>query len=173
MESRESQDIGNDDTEPPEPPYQILVANEQSTLEIDADRITELVRAIFRDSRYETCSLSLAVVDDPTIHQVNRQYLEHDYPTDVLSFPLEDDGTHLTGELIVSADTAKQNATDYGWPAFNELMLYVAHGTLHLVGYRDKQPQEVLEMRRAEQRYLAAMGIEVPATHMQVVEESS
>ena len=173
MESNETQDIGNDDSEPPEHPYQILVANQQSALEIDADRITEIIRSILRDSPFESCSLSLAVVDDPTIHQVNRQYLEHDYPTDVLSFPLGDDGSHLTGELIVSADTAKRNATEYGWPALNELMLYVVHGTLHLVGYRDKQPEEVMEMRRAEQRYLAAMGIEVPATHLQAVEEPS
>ena len=68
--------------------------------------------------------LSVAVVDDPTIHELNRQFLDHDYPTDVLSFLLERDGDALEGEVVVSADTRGPRRSN-GWPADDELLLYV------------------------------------------------
>ena len=173
MELRETSDLGNDEPEPPEPPYQVYVANQQSTLALDESQLAKAVQTILRESHFVSASISLAIVDDSTIHQLNRQYLEHDYPTDVLSFPLEDDGIQLTGELIVSTDTAQRNAAEYGWSAVNELLLYVVHGALHLVGYRDKQPQEAAEMRQAERTYLAKFDVEVPLGHLKAVEESA
>lgn len=172
MELREPSDLGNDDSEPPEHPFQVNVADQQSTLKIDGSLLLGAVQAILQDSHFESASISLAVVDDPTIHALNRQYLEHDYPTDVLSFPLEDDGRHLSGELIVSADTAEQNAPEYGWAATDELLLYVVHGTLHLIGYRDKRPEHAARMRQAERKYLLDLGIEVPAGHLDPAKES-
>ena len=68
--------------------------------------------------------------------------LNHDWPTDVLSFVLEDDDGHLEGEVIISADTAAAAAAELGWPPAAEQLLYVIHGMLHLVGYRDKTPDE-------------------------------
>ena len=172
METRETSGIGSDDSEPPECPFRVSVANEQTTLSINTSRLLEAVRKILQESDYLSASISLAVVDDPTIHSLNRQYLQHDYPTDVLSFPLEDDGCHLEGQLIVSADTAIANAAAYGWSASDELLLYIVHGTLHLVGYRDKQFEELVAMRSAEAKYLEELGIQVPAEHLQVSEES-
>ena len=64
--------------------------------------------------------------------------MNHDWPTDVLSFVLDDDDGHLEGEVIISADTAAAAAAEVGWPAAAEQLLYVIHGMLHLVGYRDK-----------------------------------
>ena len=90
------------------------------------------------DSNFDSARLSLAVVDDPTIHELNRRHLNHDWPTDVLSFVLEERDGHLEGEVILSADTAAAAATEVGWPAAAEQLLYVIHGMLHLVGYRDK-----------------------------------
>lgn len=154
--------------EPPEPgsssaDLQVLIANQQSSLSIDEAQLEAAVLAIFRDSPYDCGTVSIAVVDDPTIHEINRQYLEHDYPTDVLSFVLEDREPYLEGELVVSTDTAATNATDYGWSAHSELLLYVIHGALHLVGYLDKQPDDVAEMRAAEAKYLQEFGIALPS----------
>jgi probable rRNA maturation factor len=104
--------------------------------------------------------LSIAIVDDATIHELNRRYLEHDYPTDVLSFTLERDNEHLEGEVIASAETAARSAADYGWSADDELLLYVVHGTLHLVGHDDGTPDERAVMRRLERRYLASFGLQ-------------
>lgn len=143
----------------------VEITNQQSTLSLDEERIERLVRSIFADSPYTEGELSVAVVDDPTIHGVNRRSLDHDYPTDVLSFCLEEQGERLEGEVLVSADTAVRNAVEYGWSASEELLLYVAHGVLHLVGFRDKSDEDTLAMREAEARYLRRVGVECPADH--------
>jgi len=148
--------------EPPEPILRVFVANEQTTLAVDEAQLQAAVRAVLDESPYATGSVSIAVVDDSAIHQINRQYLQHDYPTDVLSFVLEDQVPFLEGELVVSSDTASRSASEYGWPAASELLLYVIHGALHLVGYRDKQPKETEEMRAQEAKHLRKMGIDLP-----------
>ncbi len=151
------------DGEPPEPRLRILIANQQETLAVKESLLHQAVHASFRDSPYDSGCVSIAIVDDPTIHDINRRYLKHDYPTDVLSFVLEDSESHLEGELVVSADTAANNAIEYGWPALDELLLYVVHGALHLVGYLDKRPKDIAAMREAEARVLREIGVELPS----------
>ena len=141
----------------------IAIANQQTTLSIDEDRIRRIAAAILADAGYAEGELSIAVVDDPTIHELNVRHLQHDYPTDVLSFALVDKPPRLEGEVIVSADTAIENALDYGWPAEDELLLYVIHGTLHLAGHRDKADDEIAAMRAAETQYLRLADVEPPA----------
>ncbi len=98
--------------------------------------------------------LSLVVLDDNAIHAVNREHLAHDYATDVLSFLLNDDSESFHGEVIVSAETAARECGEFGQSAADELLLYVIHGTLHLVGYNDKSDDETAAMRAAEANYL-------------------
>jgi probable rRNA maturation factor len=138
----------------------VSLANEQSHHSIDEETLIKAVQAVVRESPFTSASISLAVVDDATMHHLNRQYLDHDYPTDVLSFALEDDDAHLEGEVIISADTAAASAEELGWPAAAEQLLYVIHGTLHLVGYGDKSPDEIQQMRAAEEKYLRQFGFE-------------
>src|SRR4029450_4248528 len=88
---------------------------------------------------------SSAVGDEKTIHELNRRHLDHDWPTDVLSFVLEDDGEHLEGEVLLSADTAATAADELGNSAAEEQLLYVIHGMLHLVGYNDKDDADTEE----------------------------
>ncbi len=162
METCDATEQDPPEPEPPGPSFQILIANEQSTLVVDEAKLVAAVRSVLEQSSYQSAMVSVAVVDDPTIHAINRQYLEHDYPTDVLSFVLEDDGRQLQGELVVSADTAASNAVDYGWSAADELLLYLVHGSLHLVGHRDKEPAEIAAMRQAEAAHLKQLGIVMP-----------
>jgi len=138
----------------------IEIANQQSTLPLDEERLRQAVEMILADAHVAQATISLAVVDDPTIHQLNREYLQHDYATDVLSFLLERDEQSLEGEIIVSADTAAECAAPFGWSAEDELLLYVVHGTLHLVGYDDTRPDLRREMRRRERTCLARFGLE-------------
>jgi probable rRNA maturation factor len=142
--------------------FNISLANEQSTHPVDATQLIAAVRNVLAESVYSSAAISVAVVDDATMHELNRRHLEHDYPTDVLSFALDDDGEHLEGEIIISADTAAAEAVELGWPAAAEQLLYVIHGTLHLVGHGDKTPDEIAEMRAAEQKHLRAFGLEPP-----------
>jgi probable rRNA maturation factor len=140
---------------------EVEVANRQHSLAIDADRLVEAVRGVLREAGVATGSVSIAVVDDREIHALNRRHLDHDYPTDVLSFLLDRKGDDLEGEIIVSADTALTAAPRYGWSAGDELLLYVIHGALHLVGYDDQTPEAQAEMRRQEAAVLARLGLVV------------
>ena len=138
----------------------IELSNRQSALEIDADRLKSAARAIVQDERIARAQVSLAVVDDATIHALNRRYLKHDYPTDVLSFVFDRQGDRLDGEVVVSAQTAAAAAGQYDWPPADELLLYVIHGMLHLVGYDDQTPEARSEMRRRERHYLAGFDLQ-------------
>ncbi len=92
----------------------------------------------------------------------NSRWLQHDYETDVLSFLLEYDDNRglLSGQLIVSTDTAESVATELGMTMEQELLLYIIHGTLHLVGLDDKTDTAASEMRAAEQEYLQRLGVD-------------
>ncbi|HUY88863.1 MAG TPA: rRNA maturation RNase YbeY [Pirellulales bacterium] len=133
--------------------------NEQPTLPIDEARLRQAVELVLSRASVEQAEISLAVVDDPAIHELNRRYLNHDEPTDVLSFVLEAGAGWLEGEIIVSADTAAASAPRFGWTPENELLLYVIHGALHLVGYDDLNPMARSEMRRQERACLAHFGL--------------
>ncbi len=121
------------------------------------------VKAALANSVFTSAAVSIAVVDDDTIHDLNRRYLDHDWPTDVLSFVLDDSEGHLEGEVIFSADTAARSASDIGWPAAAEQLLYAVHGTLHLVGFGDKSAAERKEMRSAEGAILEQFDLRQPA----------
>jgi probable rRNA maturation factor len=140
--------------------FEISLTNQQSRHPVDAKQLIAVIEAILRDSSFASANVSVAVVDDPTIHDLNRKYLNHDWPTDVLSFVLDETDGHLEGEIIISADTAATSAAELMCSAAAEQLLYVIHGALHLVGYRDKSPADVDQMRSAEARYLRHFGFE-------------
>jgi probable rRNA maturation factor len=138
----------------------IEIANEQSR-PFDGDKLIATVAIILGEFGIQEAEISIAIVDDPTIRDLNCTYLGHDYETDVISFPLDqdEDRNFLSGQLIVSADTAASVALESKRTMEDELLLYVVHGTLHLVGLDDKQPESAAKMRAAEQKYLAQMGV--------------
>jgi probable rRNA maturation factor len=141
--------------------YRIEIADEQIH-RIDSEHLIAAVRLILTEHDFKEAEISIALVDDPTIRKHNQQYLAHDYETDVISFQLEYDQARefLSGQLIVSTDTAISVSSELGIPMANELLLYVVHGTLHLVGYDDTTPELAAEMRSAEKRYLQHMGVD-------------
>jgi probable rRNA maturation factor len=142
--------------------YRVFVANEQTSLAIDESRIQAAVRTVLASSDCTSANISIAVVDDSMMHALNNQYLKHDYSTDVLSFVLDDSEGALDGEVIVSADTAIREAAEAGWSAENELLLYVIHGSLHLIGHDDHEPSDQAEMYAAEASCLKQLGLELP-----------
>ena len=121
--------------------------------------------------------LSVTVVDNDTIHRLNRDHLRHDYPTDVLSFPLEwrcsdatiesrsqlstrrSAGATIEGEIVVSWEYAAEMAPRCGWSAEHELTLYAIHGMLHICGYDDLTVVEKHLMRSRERAILQGLGL--------------
>ena len=138
----------------------VLITNDQSQHEVDCEQLRAAVLGVVDEAEIGEGEVSLAIVDDETIHALNVRHLQHDYPTDVISFVLEQAAGHLEGEVIVSAEMAATVAQEYGWSTQHELLLYVIHGTLHLVGYDDKDPQKKIEMQAAERRHLQRFSIE-------------
>lgn len=82
-------------------------------------------------------AVSIAIVDDERIRELNRTYLGRDTTTDVIAFEAEDEPDRRAGEVIVSADTALRQAREYGHSHEREMCLLVAHGVLHVLGYED------------------------------------
>ncbi len=114
---------------------------------------------ILKDESIERAKINVAVVDDRTIAELHQRYLDDPTPTDVLSFLLEQTPEYIEGEIVVSADTAAASAPNYNWIAADELLLYVIHGALHLVGYDDSTPKKRAVMREKEGEYLARLGL--------------
>lgn len=126
---------------------------------VDEKPLIEAVRRVLADRADSNATVSLAVVSDPEIHEINRRFLAHDEPTDVISFVLEDSEAQFSGEIVVSFDTAAREALHYGWAVESELLLYVIHGALHLAGYDDTSPELQREMRTQEQFFLQGFGL--------------
>jgi probable rRNA maturation factor len=137
----------------------IDIADEQSALTVDPENIRLAVARILEESRIERTRISVALVDDQTIHELNRRYLRHDRATDVLSFVLERSLEYLDGQIVVSTETAQEQAARYGWSPDDELLLYVIHGALHLVGYDDATPESRVAMRERENAALRFFGL--------------
>ena len=109
---------------------------------------------------FESASISIALVDDRTIHAINRRHLSHDWSTDVITFVLSDPGeSPLAGELVVSAEMAAATARALGVDPRAELALYVVHGLLHLCGLDDQSPEDASMMRRREGEILSLEGL--------------
>ena len=99
-------------------------------------------------------------MDNATIHQLNKRYLQHDEPTDVLTFPLSEPSSRkLAGEIVIGAEVALAQAQAQGHDVQAELALYVIHGILHLCGYGDKTSAEAIKMHERERHYLRLLGL--------------
>ncbi|MEK6235803.1 MAG: rRNA maturation RNase YbeY [Planctomycetales bacterium] len=139
------------------PVIEIEINNAQTALAVDEPRLEQIARIVLEGENANNAQVSLAVVDDATLHALTRRFLKHDYPTDVLSFPLETE-EGWEGEVVVSAETAVRQAEELGWASEQELALYVIHGLLHLTGQDDVSPEAAAEMRRKESHYLEKLG---------------
>ncbi|HEY9084510.1 MAG TPA: rRNA maturation RNase YbeY [Candidatus Tyrphobacter sp.] len=108
----------------------------------------------------ENASLSLSIVSDETIRALNRKYRGKDRSTDVLSFPMEEEG--LLGDVVISVDTAKRQASDYDAPLERELERLLIHGLLHLLGHDHHRAPERKKMEAEERRLADLIGMPWP-----------
>ncbi len=137
----------------------VSIASPQEIVPLDRGRLREVARAVLAGEDRADYEISLAFVDNPTSQRLNKQFLHHDEPTDVLSFPLSDPGAKkLAGELVIGAEVALAQARDLGHDVHVELCLYVIHGLLHLCGYGDKSAKDAQAMRARERHYLEILG---------------
>ncbi|MBR0026233.1 MAG: rRNA maturation RNase YbeY [Clostridia bacterium] len=127
-----------------------------------------ITRALTAALEYEgrTGDISVVIIDDETMHTMNRDYRNVDRTTDVLSFPawegydlptIPDD---FLGDIAISLPTAQRQAEEYGHPLNRELAFLAVHGALHLMGYDHMCEEDELVMRDHQQKILTGMGLE-------------
>jgi probable rRNA maturation factor len=138
----------------------VAVTCPQETVGIDRGLVRRAARTVLMGEGVKNAQISLAFVDNVTIQRLNRRYLNHNRPTDVLSFPLGGANDRiLSGEIVVGAEVAAAEANRRGTDVQVEAALYVIHGVLHLCGLEDKTRAGVAEMRKRESHYLRQLGL--------------
>ena len=123
---------------------------------LDEDALRQLVEAVIAGEGATLAYLGLILADHETVLALNQEYLEHDYLTDVLSFPLSETPGTVDGEVYVDLDTAAERHAEFGTSFEDEARRYVVHGLLHLLGHDDATDARRAAMRRLEDRYLAS-----------------
>lgn len=116
--------------------------------------VTKWIRAVAATYGRTVGEVGYLFCDDEKILEVNREYLQHDYYTDIITFDY-DEGKQINGDLVISLDTVRTNAELFGKEYEEELYRVIIHGILHLCGINDKGPGEREIMEEAENKALA------------------
>ena len=151
----------------------IEITDLQDHIPLDRKLILQVFRMAMKEEGRAARSLSVVLTDNRHIRDLSREYLGRDAHTDVLSFPLEDvdwpamaANGGVNGEIIASAEMALQQAKARNIDPRAELLLYLVHGLLHLIGYDDRTPGEAQRMHQREDELLDHCGFgNVYASH--------
>jgi probable rRNA maturation factor len=104
---------------------------------------------------YKIYQLNYIFCNDEYLLEINKDYLNHDNLTDIITFNLSDKNELIEGEIYISLNRIKENAKIFKEPKEKELRRVMAHGLLHLMGYKDKTPMNILTMRKKEDTCLS------------------
>jgi len=115
---------------------QVLVSNNHPTKSVVKSKLIRYVERVLKSEGHRRAVVSVVCIGGAKMRALNRRFLQHDYTTDVLSFPLGEEG-RCEGEIYVNLDKATEQARDYDVSLETELARLVIHGTLHLIGYDD------------------------------------
>ncbi len=119
-----------------------------------ATAIKTFVAAEFKKETQKVLDLSCVFCSDEFLLDINKRFLDHDYYTDIITFPLEETDKKTSAELYISIDRVKENAASLSVPFAQELHRVIFHGVLHLCGYGDKTKKEETLMRQKEDEWL-------------------
>ena len=166
----------------------VFGANEQNDVDVDVSRYVRLARLVLDAERVvPDVEMSLLFVDEPTIAELNERFLGYEGPTDVLSFPMDDelppagrqpdqggrgpgspsdpgDPPTVLGDVVVCPSVAGRQAAERGGALDDELALLVVHGVLHLLNYDHAEPAETAAMQKRERELLAQFRDEQTAS---------
>lgn len=117
-------------------------------------QLKQEIERIFKRHGKRLSSLNFIFCTDQRLLEINRQYLQHDYYTDIITFELNAPGQPIEGEIYISVDRVRDNARQLSQPIYRELHRVIFHGVLHLSGFGDKTAAQEAEMRRQEDKCL-------------------
>lgn len=115
-----------------------------------------VVENVLKGEGIEDAEINLIYAGNILIRNLNKDYLQHDCPTDVIAFAIEEYETEnkIDGEIYIGVEVAKQQAEEYSVSLTNEIKRLAAHGTLHLAGYDDSTAELREQMRQLEDKYM-------------------
>lgn len=125
--------------------------------EISSQQVTSWLDQVAQMENKVVDSLNIIFCSDDYLLDINREHLNHNYYTDIITFPTEMSDTGITGDLFISIDRVRDNASHMSQSFERELNRVMVHGTLHLLGYEDKTEDEQRVMRQKEDFYLAIL----------------
>jgi probable rRNA maturation factor len=141
-----------------------IEVNNESGVEVDEGELALLARHVLDAMRvHQQAELSVVLVDEPAMEQLNRQWMDESGPTDVLSFPMdelrpggedEEPQQGLLGDVVLCPQVARRQALTAGHSSEEELLLLTTHGILHLLGFDHAEPEEEKEMFELQRRLL-------------------
>lgn len=126
---------------------------EQVTL-TNRTELKSFIISIFKKEKKKLGELSFVFCSDAYLLEINKQYLKHNYYTDIITFDLSVIPSVISGEIYISVDRVKDNAQNFNASFKEEIHRVIFHGALHLCGYRDKTAAEEILMRKMEDKYL-------------------
>lgn len=131
-----------------------FIADSREMPALDERKVSRWIRSVAADYNFAVGNINYIFCSDERELEVNRQFLGHDYYTDVITFDYTS-GKTLNGDIFISLDTVRSNAEMVGAPFEEELRRIIIHGILHLTGQGDKTPETKAQMTEKEEKALA------------------
>ena len=125
-------------------------------------KLKRFIESIFEEEKKDIAALNYIFCSDERLLKLNRQYLKHNYYTDVISFEFSAASEPTHGEIYISVDRVRENSKALNEPFQRELHRAMFHGALHLCNYKDKTKSQKTQMRRKEEFYLNKYFSQVP-----------
>ncbi len=117
--------------------------------------VESIIHRILNDFNYELAYENIIIMSDEELLEINKEFLNHDYFTDIITFNYADVPKRIESELYISWDRVKENANDNNVNELDELFRVIIHGTLHLVGFEDGTEVLKKDMQKHENQYLS------------------
>ena len=143
-----------------------LIITNQTDQDINMDdKLEDVITTVLETEGFSlNYEVSISFVDKDEIHRLNKYYRKVDRPTDVLSFPMDEDffieGVDtMLGDIVICMDVAKDQAKDFGHSLDREIMYLTAHSCLHLLGYDHMEDDEKVKMRAREKEVMKSLGV--------------
>ncbi|HZE83551.1 MAG TPA: rRNA maturation RNase YbeY [Puia sp.] len=121
----------------------------------DRSSLKVFIASLLKKEKKRLGELNYIFCSDDYLLEINRQFLHHDFYTDIITFDLSNPGLPLNAEIYISVDRVRDNAREFQSSFKNEMHRVIFHGALHLCGYKDKKPAEKQIMRKMEDKYLS------------------
>lgn len=119
--------------------------------------LTKWLKNVISSEKFTLGEVGYVFCDDEFLLRINQHFLQHDTYTDIITFPTSEDDRIISGEIYISVERVRENAAKQSLGFEKELHRVIVHGILHLMGYKDKEPEEKLVMRQKEDHYLSLL----------------